>query len=228
MGPRRGTRGARLPAGYANAIRERVFIESPVRLRQEQRQGHHRGRHQAPEGHQRRPEGAGDHATRARTTSTLGRGNQSPSSSATSTVDGLLDLSISAAVLRQLLRPARLRRESSMDMIGTNQLDRLPDRPRRCPTNLSAKVVIDWAQRADTRGARLQRPARSSRPSRTRTCARTTCRSGGTGSRSATCRASCRSCARATSTRSTAAARCGWTRSTAGSTTGCRASRTGS
>ena len=78
-----------------------------LRLRQQQRQGHHRDRHQAPEGHQRGPEGAGDHGpepvlldarARQRVPAQARLRRRRPARPV-------------AAVLRQLLRPARLRRD---------------------------------------------------------------------------------------------------------------------
>ena len=98
----------------------------PLRHRQGRRQRHHRDRHHAPEGHQRGPEGAGgdgpepvllDARPRQRVRAQARLRRRRPARPV-------------AAVLRQLLRPARLRRDP--DGHGRHQqLDRLPERPRR-------------------------------------------------------------------------------------------------
>ena len=71
--------------------------------------------------------------------STLGRGNESQLQARPRRRRPARPL---AALLRQLLRPARVRGDPRRH--GRHrQLDRLPDGPRR-PDNLPAKVVIDW------------------------------------------------------------------------------------
>ena len=112
--------------GYADAIRERVFIESPYDSDKNNVKDIIAIDIKRPEGHERGPEGAGDHGpepvlldarARQRVAAQARLRRRRPARPV-------------AAVLRQLVRPARLRRDPH-GHDRDQQLDRLPDRPRR-------------------------------------------------------------------------------------------------